>query len=193
MEMLQHLVSGKYSPKLSLQLRSEFRNDSWDKRYSAVVMAAAVAPEIGNDVLVEAVSGDAKRFDLHLYCLAARALAAKQGDAGLRVLLKHIPRSLHDRVAESVVFDLVATYGSAGCVPDLKALVESRPEFAVSAGFAMAGIGGASCKDAISDLLRDKRIADQSETISDGHSSTMESVPALLKKALARCPNKAAK
>ncbi|MBC8871577.1 MAG: hypothetical protein H8E44_19300 [Planctomycetes bacterium] len=186
MEMLQHLVSGKHNPALASKLIAEYRSDSWGKVYSAVVMAAAATPEIGKDVLIEMVSvKDRKRFDLHLYCVAAEALAAKQGDKGLRALLDNIPQFLGTgRIAESVVFDLVATYGTENVVPDVAALVKQKPAFAVSAAFALGGIEGESSRRAIVSLLGDKQLIQKTEKISDGWSQRRERVDVLLKKAL---------
>jgi len=184
MEVLRHLVSGKHNPTLASKLIAEYRSESWGKMYSAVVMAAA--PEIGKDVLTEMVSvKDRKRFDLHLYCLAAEALAAKQGDAGLRVLLNDIPQFPGTgRIVESVVFDLIATHGTEKVVPDVAALAKRRPVFAVSAAFALAGIGGESSRKAIVSFLGNDEIAQRTEKISDGWSQRSERVEVLLKKAL---------
>lgn len=187
MEVLEHLVSGKHNRALPRKLIAEYRSDSWGKMYSAVVMAAAAAPEVGEDVLVEMVSvKDRKRFDLHLYCVAAEALATKQGDKGLRVLLGNIPQFLGTgRIAESVVFDLVATYGTNNVVPDVTALVKRKPGFAVSAASALAGIEGESSRKAIVSLLNDDKLTQGIERISDGWSARTERVEVLLKKALA--------
>jgi len=151
--------------------------------YSAVVMAATSAPDVGNDVLVEMVSvKDRKRFDLHLYCIAAEALAAKKGDKGLRVLLGNTPRFLGTgRIAESVVFDLVATHGTDNVVPDVMALVNKKP---ASAAFALAGIKGESSRKAIASLVSDDKLTQRTEKISDGWSERTERVEILLGKAL---------
>jgi len=186
MEVLEHLVSGKHNRALPSKLIAEYRSDSWGKMYSAVVMAAAAAPEVGRDVLIEMVSvKERKRFDLHLYCFAAEALAAKQGDKGLRVLLGNIPRFPGTgRIAESVVFDLVATYGTDSLVPNVMALVKSEPAFAASAAFALAGIQRESSRRAIVSLLGDEKLTQRTEKISVGWSERRERVEVLLKKAL---------
>jgi len=186
MQVLEHIVSGKHNPTLPSKLIAEYHSDSWGKMYSAVVMAAAASSEVGKDVLIEMVSvKDRKRFDLHLYCVAAEALAAKQGDKGLRVLLDSIPQFLGTgRIAESVVFDLVATYGTDNIVPDVVALVKKKPAFAVSAAFALAETDGESSRRAIVALLGDEQLIQRTEKISDGWSERRERVEVLLKKAL---------
>ena len=192
MQVLQYLIDGKKNPKLDSMLLDEYHSESWSKMYSAVVLAAAVEPEIGKDVLTETVSvRKRERFDIDLYCYAAQAIAAKQGDNGIKILLKNIWEPLGlNRLIESFVFDLAARYGSEKIVPDIIALVKENPQYVVSASYCLSNIGGDSCKNAIQSFLDDDRLSKGTEIIFDGWTQENPPVRDLLHKALSKCKKK---
>ncbi len=182
---LRLLATGSTPPEFAERLHGEYRSEEWGKRYSAVVMASFVEPEIGGDVLRAVVTGTADDpLNRELFPTAAYALAAGEGDRGLRALLEALPRADNTgRISESIVFDLVATLGTQELIPDILKIGQLHDEFAVSAAFALAGVGGDPACHAIETL--------HAESLRTGRSETIEAVsrPAatLLDQALQEC------
>ena len=186
--VLDHLIHGSRPPGLPKKLLAEYQSSSYGHMYSAAVMAASAKVEIGQEVLKRVIAERRRgRFNFDLFCTAAHALAAKKGDEGLKLLLVNIPVSRgHERMAESVVFDLVAAYGTTKLVPRLVKFARENPRYGVSAAFALAGIGGDQARRGIGTLLADPGVSKRTEVVRDFGT---RKVPAadLLRQALSAC------
>jgi hypothetical protein len=171
---------------LEQSLTNEYLSDQWDKTYSAVHLASATAPAFGASVLTMAVvEKERKRFDIDLYGTAAYALALQRKQENWQIMLENIPVVQGGgRMAESIAFDLAANFGDEGTVRVIRDVVAGKPELAVSAAFALSGIGGKKARSVIEDWLRDPALSKRAERISTGWTTRTETFSTLFAEAL---------
>lgn len=184
--VINHLVTLKIPVNIEENLTNEYLSENWGKMYSAVHMASVTAPVIGNSVLKMAVSvKERKRFDIDLYGTAAYGLAVQQKQDNWRVILENIPSfEGNGRVAESIAFDLAATFGDENVIPTIKDLVSEKPELAVSAAFALSKIGGKEARLIIENWLKNTELSKREEIIYSGWNQRKTNFSALFREAL---------
>ncbi len=182
-DVVTYLVKPARVKQFDARLLAEFRNRSG---YCAVHMASAISPDFGVPVL-HAVVGvrDPWLFDIDIYGTVAYGLAIQNKSDYWVLILENIPVSAsYGRIAESIAFDLAANFGDANTVSVIKAVVEKKPELAVSASFALAKIGGSEARATIEMWIRNPELSKREEKISNGWTQRTEPFPNLLKQAL---------
>ncbi len=186
--VLDHLINGTRPTGLPKKLLAEYQSSSYGYMYSGAVMAASVRIEIGQEVLKRVIAERRRgRFNFDLFSTAAHALAAKKGDEGLKLLLGNIPAPPgYGRMAESMVFDLVAAYGTTKLVPYLVKFARENPRYGVSAAFALVGIGGHQARQGIQALLADPAVSKRTEILRDFGTRRVPAAD-LLRQALTAC------
>jgi len=182
-DVVKYLAMHNVPINIEERLVSEYLNSD---AYSAVHIATATAPVIGNSVLKMAVSvKERKRFDIDLYGTAAYALAIQQKQDNWREILENIPYfEGNGRVAESIAFDFAATFGDENIVPIIKEVVFKKPELAVSAAFALSKIGGKEAQAVIETWLKDTKLSEREELISSGWQQRKSNFSVLFREAL---------
>jgi len=185
-DVINYLATLRLPVNIEENLINEYLSEDWGKMYSAVHMASATAPVTGNSVLKMAVSvKERKRFDIDLYGTAAYSLAVQKRQDNWRVILENIPSfEGNGRVAESVAFDLAATFGDENVIPIIKDLVSEKPEFAVSAAFALSKIGGKEARLVIETWLKNTELSKREELISSGWNQRKTNFSTLFREAL---------
>jgi hypothetical protein len=185
-DVINYLGNSTFPIDLDERLAKEYLSESWGKMYSSVHMASAISPVFGVPVLKMAVSvKDRKRFDIDLYGIAAYSLAVQQNHDYWQTILENIPSfEGNGRVAESVAFDLAATFGNEKIVPVIKDVVFKKPELAVSAAFALSKIKGKEAKSLIEFWLKDTELSKREEIISNGWQQRKTNFSTLFREAL---------
>lgn len=180
-DVISYLISGKSPNNIDERLAKEYTSRS---SYSAVHMAAALSPVFGRPVLTKVVAeSNPQGFDPDLYGVAAYTLA-RQNPEYLRVILDNIPLTKnYGRIPESIGFDIAANVGNEDTVLIIRDLVSRKPEFAVSAAFALSRIGGEAAGLVIDGWLKDPNLANRKERIFNGWTDRVESYSSLFQEA----------
>lgn len=188
-DLVAYLVSRNRAKQFDARLLGEYRNIS---TYCAVHIASATSPVFGDPVLQAAVAvHDRRLFDIDIYGTAAYALAIQKKSDYWVLILENIPVSAsYGRIAESIAFDLAANLGDADTVSVIKAVVEKKPELAVSASFALAKMGGSEAQATIAMWIRDPELSKRKEKISSGWLQRTEHFSVLFEQALVRLKNR---
>lgn len=182
-DIIKYLAAANVPQNIEERLTDEYLNGD---SYSAIHLASATAPLIGNSALKKAVSeNERKRFGIDLYGTAAYALAIQQNQNNWREILENIPHfEGYGRVAESIAFDLAANFGDEKVIPVIKDVVSRKPELAVSAAFALSKIGGNEAKSTIENWLKNPELSNREEVISSGWGQRKTTFSILFKEAL---------
>lgn len=184
-DIIKYIATLDVPLNIEERLVKEYTNGN---AYSAIHIASATAPVIGNSVLRRAISEkERKRFDIDLYGIAAYTLAIQQKQDNWREILENIPP--FERVAESIAFDLAATFGDERVIPVISDVVSQKPELAVSAAFALSKIGGKEAQSVIQTWLKDTKLSEREELISNGWMQRKTNFSVLFKEALEKMGN----
>ncbi|MGB7068827.1 MAG: hypothetical protein WBD22_04985 [Pyrinomonadaceae bacterium] len=185
-DVIDYLANSKIAIDLEGRLEREYSSEDWGKRYCAVHFAAAASPAFGIRVLLQVASvKDKKRFDSDVFGTAAYSLAVQKNSNYWKLMLENVPSFPgRGRVEESTIFDLAANFGDEKTVYVIRDVVSQRPEFAVSAAFALSRIGGKNAKAVIESWLANEELAKREERISTGWTQRVTDFSTLFRQAL---------